>query len=334
MKAITYRRFGAATEVLRVEDMPSPPPGPGEVRVRLAYSGVNPSDVKARSGSRPGVTKPPYPQIIPHSDGAGVVVDTGEGVPDTRIGERVWIWNGQWQRALGTCAEEITLPSDQAVTLPAATSLQTGAVLGIPGLTACYTVFSGGDVAGKTLLIQGAAGTVGYLAVQLALWGGAKVIATARGAGADRVKALGVAHVIDFTAPDLVEQVIAANDGTLIDRIIEPEFGLNIAKNTEMIAPNGTLCAYGSALEPAPTVPFMPLMFKAVTMDLALIYILTPEQRTAMVAKLTEALTAGALTCPIEAVFPLTDTADAHIAVEAGQRAGAILVQTGPDEAG
>ena len=328
MKAIIYDAFGPADRVLKRVEIDTPPPTPGEVAVRLAFSAVNPSDVKARAGSRPGITKPPFAQIIPHSDGSGVITAVGTGVAEERIGERVWIWNGQWQRAFGTCAEMITLPAEQAVPLPDATDLETGAVLGIPGLTACYTVFSGGSVAGKTVLIQGAAGTVGYLAAQLALWGGARVIATARGAGADRVRALGVDHVIDFTDPARVQQVLAANGGALIDRIIEPEFGINIAADTDMIAPNGTICAYGSALEPAPTLPFMPLMFKAVTLDLALIYILTPDQRRNMVGVLTRALKEGALHCPVETIYPLEQTADAHQLVEAGQRAGAVLIAT------
>lgn len=329
MKAIIYDAFGPADHVLKLVELDTPAPAPGEVTVAMAFSGVNPSDVKARAGTRPGVTEPPFPQIIPHSDGSGIITAVGAGVPDTRVGERVWIWNGQWQRAFGTCAEAITLPADQAVLLPDNTRLETGAVLGIPGLTACYTVFSGGSVEGKTVLVQGAAGTVGYLATQLAIWGGANVIATARGEGAERVRALGVEHVIDFTQPDVVQQVIAANDGQPIDRIIEPEFGLNIAADTDMIAPNGTICAYGSALEPSPTLPFMPLMFKAVTMDLALIYILTAEQRQNMISILTKALTEGALTCPIEAIHPLDQAAEAQKAVEAGQRAGAVLVRTG-----
>ncbi|WP_050928335.1 NADPH:quinone reductase [Aestuariivita boseongensis] len=329
MKAITYDSFGAATDVLTLADIESPDPGPGEVRVALAFSGVNPSDVKARAGARPGVTKPPFPVIIPHSDGSGVIDAVGDGVSKDRIGERVWIWNGQWQRAFGTCAEEITLPSDQAVKLPDGADLKTGAVLGIPGLTACYTIFNGAPISGKTVLFQGAAGTVGFLAVQLALWGGAKVIATARGEGARRVRDLGVEHVFDFTSPDLVAEVLDANGGHMVDRIIEPEFGLNIAVNTEMIAPNGTICAYGSALEPAPVMPFMPLMFKAVTLDLALVYILTTEQRANMVRTLNEAVQTGALHCPIEAVFSLEQTAQAHQAVEAGKRAGAVLVETG-----
>ena len=331
MKAVTYTRFGAARDVLELVEMDTVSPGDGEVVVRLAYSGVNPSDVKRRAGSRPGMTAADFSPVIPHSDGAGVIEAVGPGVDKDRIGQRVWIWNGQWDRDFGTCAETITLPGAQAVPLLDGIDLKTGAVLGIPGLTACHTVFNGGEVAGKTVLVHGAAGTVGFLAVQLAKWGGARVIATARGAGADRVRKLGVDAVVDFTAPNLADAILAANNGAPIDRIIDPEFGANIDTNTDVIAPNGEICGYGSVLDPTPTLPFMPLMFKAVTVDLALVYILTDAQRSVAISRLNAALQEGALNCPIEQVFALTETAQAHEAVEAGKRSGAILVQTGAE---
>ena len=153
MKAITYLTFGPARDVLTLEELDDPTAGPGEVVVELAYSGVNPSDVKARAGARPGVTKPAFPLITPHSDGSGVIVAVGDEIDVARIGERVWIWNGQWQRPLGTAAERIALPSAQAVPLPDSTSLEAGASLGIPGLTACHTLFADGPIAGQTVLI-------------------------------------------------------------------------------------------------------------------------------------------------------------------------------------
>lgn len=331
MKAVTYRAFGASNDVLTLVDLDSPQPGPNQVRVDLVYSGVNPSDVKGRAGTRAGVTELPFPVIVPHSDGAGVISAVGQGVPAERIGQRVWIWNGQWQRAFGTAAQQITLPTDQAVPLPDSVDMATGATLGIPGLTACFCVFSAGEVAGKTVLVQGGAGTVGYLAVQLAKWGGAKVIATARGAGLDRVRAAGADAAIDYSAPDLAAQILAANDGAPVDHIVEVEFGRNIAINAEVIAENGGITAYGSALDMSPVLPFYQLMFKAVTMRVALVYILTQAQRQETVQRLTKALTEGALNCPIEQVYPLQDCAAAHMAVEAGGRSGAILVQTGDD---
>ncbi len=326
MKAITYRALGAARDVLTLENVASPRPGSGEVLVDVHYSGVNPSDVKSRN-TKVGVTKPLFPVTIPHSDGSGVISAVGEGVAQSRIGEHVWLWNGQWKRAFGTAAQQIALPADQAVPLPDGVDMTTGAVLGIPGLTACYCVFSGGEVAGKTVLVQGGAGTVGLLAVQLAKWGGARVIATASGIGIERARNAGADAVIDYHASDLSAQILAANDGALVDLIIEVEFGPNIAVDTEVIAENARIVAYGSAKEVMPTVPFVPLMYKAVTLKAALVYILTPKERVATIQKLTTALSDGALNCPIEQVFALPDCARAHEVVEAGGRTGAILIK-------
>lgn len=326
MQAICYTSFGAARDVLQLADLPTPAPAAGEVRIRLAFSGVNPSDVKARAGTRPGVTKPPFPRIVPHSDGAGLIDAVGAGVDPARLGQRVWIWNGQWQRAFGTAATHICLPAAQAVPLPDAVSLETGAILGIPGLTAAHAVFGGGDVAGTTLLVQGGAGTVGLLAVQLAVAAGARVIATARGPGLAAAQGAGAHTVLDYSAPDLAQQILAANAGAPVDRIVEVEFGPNLATNTEVIAPNGTLAAYGSAKDMQPTLPFGPLLFKAVTIDILLIYLLPPAQRDAAIARLHAALAAETLTLPVAEIHPLDACAAAHESVERGGRAGAVLV--------
>ncbi|MEO1779875.1 MAG: zinc-binding dehydrogenase, partial [Pseudomonadota bacterium] len=207
-------------------------------------------------------------------------------------------------------------------------SPRTGATLGIPGLTAAHAVFGGGDVTGQTLLIQGGAGTVGYLAVQLARWGGAHVIATARGAGLARCARAGAHHVVDFSGSDVVDQFLAANGGHPVDRIIEVEYGLNAATDATLIAPNGTICAYGSALDMTPTLPFGPMLFKAVTLDIILIYILQPADRVAAIDKLHAALSAGALHSPVAQIFALRDCHRAHDAVAQGARDGAILLDT------
>ena len=326
MKAISYTCFGPAADVLELLELPTPDPGLGEVLVELTYSGVNPSDVKARAGSRPGVTIPPFDRIVPHSDGAGTIVAVGDGVPVKRVGERVWIWNGQWQRPFGTAASHICLPAAQAVALPETVSSQTGASLGIPGLTACHAVFGGGEVSGQTVLVQGGAGTVGLLAVQLAKWGGAKVIATARGSGLDATRDAGADAVLDYSQGDLGSQIIDANDGKFIDRIVEVEFGINAATDAEVIAPNGTIAAYGSAKSMNPEIPFGPLLFRAATIDVLLIYLLPVSERAAAISKLHAALQCGALTCPVDTVYKLSQCALAHQAVEAGSRVGAILV--------
>lgn len=326
MQAISYATFGTARDVLRPVDMPTPAPAPGEVLVRLSYSGVNPSDVKSRAGTRPGVTKPAFDRIIPHSDGAGVIEAVGSGVAPDRVGTRVWIWNGQWQRAFGTAASHICLPEDQAVPLPDSVSLETGAIMGIPGLTACHAVFGAGDVTGKTVLVQGGAGTVGLLAVQLAKWGGARVIATAHGAGMKAAQDAGADVVLDYATEDLAAQIIDVTRGALVDRIVEVEFGVNAAIDAEVIAPNGIIAAYGSAKNMAPAMPFGAMLFKAVTIDILLIYLLPAADRARAIALLHDALQQGALACPVARIFPLQDCAAAHEAVETGNRAGAILL--------
>lgn len=326
MRAITYAQFGPARDVLRLQDLDESPPAKGEVRVALTYSGVNPSDVKSRAGGRPGVPKPAFDLITPHSDGAGVIEAVGAGVDSKRIGQRVWIWNGQWQRPFGSAATHITLPAEQAVPLPDGVDFETGANLGIPGLTACHAVFGAGEVKGQTLLVQGGAGTVSFLAVQLAKWGGARVIATCGSYGHERVKAAGADVVLDYRDPDLVAQVLAANKGAPIDQILEVEFGVNIIADTDLIAPNGRIAAYGSAKQLSPTLPFGPLLFKAATIDIILIYLLPKPERDAAIARLHAALGDGALQSPVQAIYPLAETAAAHEAVEAGNRSGALLI--------
>src|SRR6056297_1409653 len=327
MRAVSYSKFGPADEVLALEDVDTPKPGPGEVLVRLTFSGVNPSDAKARAGGRPGVTKPPFDRIIPHSDGAGVIEAVGDGVDHARIGERVWIWNGQWQRACGTAAEYIALPQAQAVPLPEAVSLEVGASLGIPGLTACQTVFGGGDVAGKTLLISGGAGAVGHNAVQLAAWAGAHVIATCSAGAMDRVREAGAAHVFDYADPDLAEKIMDTTGGQGVARAIEVEFGVNAPLLAQVMAPLGTIAAYGSGKDMAPALPFGPYLFKALKIDITLIYILPWPERQAVIAKLREALEQGALRPEIGATFPLEACAEAQDAVMTPGRAGAVLLE-------
>lgn len=325
MKSVSYDRFGPAADVLSLSDIDTPAPAPGEVTVRMALSGVNPSDTKSRAGA-PGVAKPAFAQVIPHSDGAGTIEAVGAGVDPARIGTRVWIWNGQWQRAFGTASTHITLPAEQAVALPDSVSLETGAILGIPGLTAAEAVFGAGDVTGQTLVIAGGGGTVGYLAVQLAVWGGAHVIATCSERDRARVEAAGAHCVLDYRSETLAQDILAANEGDLVDRVLEVEFGINIDTNAAVIKANGTIAAYGSQLDMMPVLPFRPLLFKAVTIDIILIYLLPLSERTERIARLHAALEAGALTCPVAAIYPLADCAAAHDAVTAGGRAGAILL--------
>ncbi len=325
MRAISYSALGPAASVLTLQDLPTPDPAPGEVLVRLALSGANPSDVKSRMG-RPGQTAPAFPLIVPHSDGAGTIVAVGDGVPATRIGQPVWIWNGQWQRAMGTAAEFIALPAAQAVPLPDGVSPEAGACLGIPGLTAAEAVFRDGDVRGQTLLISGGAGAVGHNAVQLAAWGGANVIATCAPDAADRVRAAGAAHVLDYRDPDLAAHVLDLTGGRGVDRAIEPEFGVNAAMLAQVLRDGGTIAAYGSALNMTPELPFRSYLFKAITVEFLLIYITPMALRAQMIDRLHAALTTGALVPAVHARFALHHTVQAHECIEAGKRAGAVLI--------
>lgn len=327
MRAITYDRFGTAGEVLTLEDLPVPRPAVGEVLVRLHTSGVNPSDVKARAGARPGIAKPPFPKIIPHSDGAGVIEAVGAGVDPARVGKRIWIWNGQWRRAFGTAAEYIALPSSQAVGLPDSVSFAKGAVLGIPGLTAVHSVLGGGPVDGATVLVAGGAGTVGRLAVQVAKASGALVLATARGAeGLAAAKSAGADHVFDYTGENLAEEILKSTGGGLVDRIVEVEFGDNMATNAQVIAEHGTIAAYGSAKNMTPEIPFYPLLFKAVTIDIVLVYLLSESQRAAAIGNLAALLDRNALDIRISQALDLTECAKAHDIVADGTRAGSIIL--------
>ena len=328
MRAICYDSFGEAADVLSLEEFAPQNPDAGEVVVRLSYSGVNPSDAKARAGLRPGVTKPAFPKIIPHSDGAGVIEAVGSGVDPARIGERVWVYNGQWQRAFGTAAEAITLPADQAVPLPDGVSAEVGATLGIPGLTAAQTVFGGGDVSGKTVLISGGAGAVGHNAVQLAAWGGARVIATCSSKAVEDVKAAGASHVFDYADPDLAAKIIDASDGHGIDRAVEVEFGQNLGLMSEVMRPLGTIATYGSGKDMTPTMSFGPLLFKALKIDITLIYILPEAARRAAIARLHDALTSGGLSPRIDQIFAFEDCASAQDAVMTPGRKGAVLLKT------
>ncbi|WP_299849453.1 NADPH:quinone reductase [uncultured Roseovarius sp.] len=327
MRAITYSRFGPAADVLSLTDVPTPAPAAGEVLVRLAVSGVNPSDAKARGGARPGVTKPAFDQIIPHSDGAGVIEAVGDGVDPDRIGQRVWIWNGQWQRAFGTAAEFIALPQAQAVPLPEEVSLELGATLGIPGLTAAQTVFGGGDVAGKTLLISGGAGAVGHNAVQLAKSGGAKVISTCSPTAEARVRAAGADHVFDYADVDLAAKITEATHGAGIDRAVEVEFGANVDLLADVMVENGTIATYGSFLNMTPELPFGAYLFKALKIDITLIYILPEPARNAAIARLHDALLNGTLAPAIHQQHALEDCAKAHDTVMTPGRAGAVLLK-------
>ena len=326
MKIIGYEEFGPATEVLQVREIELQKPKSREVIVKLRYSGVNPSDAKARAGNRPGIFKPEYRLVIPHSDGSGVIEDVGSELDKSLIGKRVWVRNGQWKRPFGTAAEYITIALENLIEMPSEMSFKDGATMGIPGLTAAYGIFGSGEVLGKTLLISGGMGAVGHLAVQLAKWGGAKVIATGSKSSCEAILNLGADYFFDYTSDELVSQIKeVAPEG--IDRVVEVEFGINLNWLHEVLKPNGTLAVYGSAKEMNPIIPFGLYLFKAIKIDIFLIYILPPKEREIAINYLHLAYEQKALVPRIDSIYRLEDCDQAQERTLTKGRKGAVLLK-------
>jgi NADPH2:quinone reductase len=326
MRAAWYERLGPAREVLTVGEMETPRPGPGEVRVRMHVSGMNPSDVKRRVGLRGGGME--YPRVIPHSDGAGVIDQVGEGVSPSRIGERVWTYKAQRGRPYGAAAEYCALPSDRAIHLPDTTTFEEGACLGVPAVTAHACVFLDGPVAGQTVLIPGGAGAVGNYAVQLARWGGATVISTVSSEEkAAAARAAGADHVINYRTEDVVARVLAITGGAGVDRVVEVAFSTNLATDLAVLKPNRVIAAYGNDGDPQPRLPVADLMAKNVTLRFVLLYVLPPEAEQAAHRDIVALCEAGVLTHRIWKRFTLDQIAAAHEAQESGAAMGNIVIE-------
>jgi NADPH2:quinone reductase len=322
VRAVWYERQGAAGAVLQVGELPAPEPGTGEVGVRVTRSGVNPGDTKKRRGWL-GSTMP-FPRVIPHSDGAGVVESVGEGVDPVRVGRRVWVFGAQSYRPFGTAAQLTVVPSQQAVDLPDDVSDEVGACLGIPGITAHRAVFSDGPVAGMTVLVQGVLGGVGALAAQLAHWGGATVIGTVRRRGdLERVNVAAVTHAVALDQPDPAGAIRAhAPDG--VDRIVEVAFSDNIDLDAAL-ARNQTVIAAYATHQDRPDFPFWPMVFDNVTIRLLGSDDFPSVAKRQAAADLTAAARDGALSIAIGPPLPLEHAAEAHDRVDAGARERVLL---------
>lgn len=328
MHAVWYEKAGKAGAVLVAGEMPDPEPGPGEVRVRIAVSAVNPTDVKRR---REGRELGRFPRIVPNNDGAGIIDRVGPGVPETRLGERVWIFGAQAGRPFGTAAAFTVVPARQAIPLPAAASFDDGACLGVPAVTAHYALFGDGPLTGKTVLVTGGAGRVGAYAVQLAKRAGATVIATVGSAGkAETVRGLGADHVLNYKTDNIAAAIQRLTSGEGVDRIVEVAFGANIALAPKIMKANGVIATYASDAAPEPTLPFYPLMFSNVTIRPFIIYALPHTAQDRAFTAITAALKDGALQHRIAARFPLARLAEAHDAIESGVAVGCVLVDVGP----
>ncbi|GAA3166047.1 NADPH:quinone reductase [Blastococcus jejuensis] len=333
MRAIVYDRPGAP-DVLRLTDRPVPEPGDGEVRVRLALAGVNPTDWKSRSKAQPG----PEGQV-PGQDGAGTVEAVGAGVDPARVGERVWVWEAAYGRPHGTAAECTVVPTAQAVRLPDAAPFDLGAALGIPFLTAhrCLTVAETGPdrlvpgaLAGRAVLVQGGAGAVGNAAIQLARWAGATVITTVSSPEkAALATAAGAHHVVDYRHQDVVAEVRRiAPDG--VDAVVEVAAAANAAATAQVLAPFGAVAIYADDGGPEVTVPVRPQMVLNARWQFVLVYTVPPRAKELAVEAVAAAVADGAVRVGEEAglplhVFPLDRAAAAHQAVQDGV-VGKVLV--------
>lgn len=325
MKAVWYTKTGNASDVLQIGELDDPLPNVGEVLVKIKTSGVNPSDVKIRAGARGELQ---FRRVIPHSDGGGEIVDVGEGVDRNRIGERVWIWNGAFGRADGTCAELISLPEFQAVKINNEVSYESAACMGIPASTAYYGLLANGPIKNKTVLISGGAGAVGFYGIQIAKLSGANVITTisndekaeiANNAGADKV--------INYKNENVLEEIMEYTENDGVDRIFEVEFGGNLPINEKIIKPNGVIAAYGSMAEMEPKLPFYNLMFKGVKIDTFLIYSIEKKFREELLNGLSELLNQNSLKHMISQTYSIDDVVNAHEAMESGSVIGNIVIE-------
>jgi NADPH:quinone reductase len=326
MRAAFYERTGLAHEVLSIGEMPTPIPGPGEVRVKVSWSGVNPSDVKSRAGNRTKTLS--FPRIVPHSDGSGVVDLVGPNVAPKRIGERVWVWNAAWMRPFGTAAQYVVLPSNQTVPLPKNVDLAVGACLGIPALTAYHAVTMDDGVANKNVLVTGGAGAVGHYAIQLAKLEGAKqIIATVSGPEkATLASEAGADLVLNYKTDDIQSAIHDATAGQGVDRIVEVDFAANVDKDIAVLRPDGEVIVYGSG-EPAISVPFSPSIRKGVRIAFFIVYSLEIGVRDRAIAELTLLMEGNHLRHNIAARLPLGQIADAHNLVESGSAIGNVILE-------
>jgi len=322
MFAAWYEKNGAAAEVMKTGELPDPQPAAGEVRVRLYASAVNPSDVKARAGSRPIR----WPKLIPNSDGAGVIDAIGAGVTTHKIGDRVWTFNGQWDRPYGTSAQAISLPAALAVPLSPALNWEQGACLGIPVMTAHRCLFAEGPVKGKNVLVTGGAGVVAHYAIQLAKWAGAaNVITTVSSAQkAAHARLAGADLAINYRTENVVERIKAACGG--VDRIVDVDFGKNLPVSKEIINSFGAITCYASTSVKEPAFPYNDLLRLNVSVRPVFVYTMSDEAKRAAHADIARWIDEAKPLFAIAERFALKDVVAAHLAVERGEKVGHVIL--------
>ncbi|WP_424947038.1 NADPH:quinone reductase [Candidatus Spongiihabitans sp.] len=326
MQAVWYEQQGAAADVLIYGERDMPVVGDGDVLVRLHSSAVNPSDIKKRAGGQ--AVEFPAGFIIPHSDGAGVIEAVGDGVSENRIGQRVWIYQAQFERHMGSAAEYVAVPSMTAPALPDNIGFDIGACLGIPLMTAHRAVFIQGDVSGLNILVTGASGRVGYYAAQLAKAAGARVIATAGSAARVKVaRQTGADEVLNYRADDLAGAIAEFTSGKGVDRIVEVEFGVNAETSAAVLKTGGIISTYSSSLAPQPVIPFYPMMFKNISVSMIMVYNMPETAKQQAILDINRALAKDQLRHRIAQTWSLEQTAIAHEAIEQGGKDGCVVIE-------
>ncbi len=326
MRAIWYDRTGPAREVLEYGELPTPEPGRGQALVRIRASGINPSDVGMRGG---GTGPMAYPRIVPNSDGAGVVEAAGPGVDASWVGKRVWFYNGQRNgRAFGSAAEYIELDTDLLTELPDGVPFAQGATLGIPCMTAHRALFLAGPVQGRTVLVTGGAGAVGHYAVQLARWAGATVIATVSSEEkAERARAGGADHVIDYRTEDVAGRVRDLTGGQGVDHIVDVDFGGNLKASLASVKMNGSIAYYATKGAPNPVVTVGAMMRLNLLVQGVYLPVSPHEARKRAQTDITRWIGTGDRILSVAGAFPLAECAAAHEAVEVGTKVGTVVVE-------
>ncbi len=326
MQAAWFEEFGTAPDVLQVGEIDTPAPGPGEVLVRLGSSGINPSDVKKRAGAFPNLLDEGL--VIPNSDGAGTIEAVGSAVPESRIGERVWVYQAQFARRLGTAAEYVAIDASRAAYLADVASFEIGACLGIPAMTAHRCVFADGDVSGQTVLVTGGAGRVGHYAIQWASQAGAQVLATASNVSDKRdCELAGAASVVDHRDKNWGSHIMDATNGKLVDRVIDVEFGANLTTVLELIRVGGVIATYSSTQKPEPRLPFLQMMYKDLTIRMVIVYAMPESAKQAAISDIGKALEQENLQHRIAHTLPLSDIVRGNELIETGDRRGAVILQ-------
>jgi NADPH:quinone reductase-like Zn-dependent oxidoreductase len=325
MRAAYYDRQGPADEVLCVAELPTPQPGPGEVRVRMHMSGLNPTDLKARTGFSAPM---PFPRIIPHQDGAGVIDAVGDPEEAGRIGQRVWIYEAQYGRASGTAAAFVVVPAGHAVPLPGDVSFEVGASLGIPALTAHRCLFADGDINGRRVLVQGGAGVVGTAAVLLAKWAGAWVAATVMNAEqASIARAAGADLVLDRLNDDVAGAINTHTRRAGVDRIVEVNVQANLDLDLACLASGGVISAYAAAQATDElSLPLLRAMVHGCVLRFVYIYSVPQEAKIHAIRDITACLASGAYSPHVGLKVDLQKIAEAHQALEAGAVMGKVLI--------